>query len=49
MSSDRRLGRIGVKADFLFAPVDETDDITRHEIQRRAAEEYRLEVGVGTL
>lgn len=49
MGGDRRSGRIEAEADFLLALVEETDDITLHEMRRRLAEERGLEVGVGTL
>lgn len=49
MGGDRRSGRIEAEADFLLALVDETDDITLHEMRRRLIEERGLEVGVGTL
>lgn len=49
MGGDRRSGRIEAEAGFLLALVDETDDITLHEMRRRLAEDRGLKVGVGTL
>lgn len=49
MGGDRRSGRIEAEADFLLALVDEADDITLHEMQRRLSDERGLTVGVGTL
>jgi len=49
MGGDRRLGRIEAEAGFLLALVEESDDITLHEMQRRLSDERGLKVGVGTL
>ena len=49
MGGDRRSGRIEAEADYLLTLVDETDDITLHEMRRRLGEERGLVVGVGTL
>ncbi|MEC5293503.1 IS256 family transposase [Aurantimonas sp. C2-6-R+9] len=48
MCGDRRSGRIEAEAGFLLALVDETDDITLHEMRRRLAEERGLKAGGGT-
>jgi transposase len=49
MGGDRRSGRIEAEAGFLLGLIDQTDDITLMEMQRRLAEERKLMVGVGTL
>ncbi|KKN87109.1 hypothetical protein LCGC14_0261400 [marine sediment metagenome] len=48
MDGDQRSGRIEAEADFLLALVDDADDITLHEMQRRLADDG-IEVGIGSL
>ena len=49
MGGDRRSGRIEAEADFLLGLVQEQDDMTLAEMQRRLADERGLRVGIGTL
>ena len=49
MGGDQRSARIEAEADFLLALVDEADDITLHEMQRRLADDRDIEVGIGSL
>lgn len=49
MGGDRRSGRVEAEAGFLLELLDQKEDITLHEMQRRLEAERGLRVGVGTL